>query len=111
MKEIATYSSILTWEIPWTEEPGGLQSVGSQKSWLDITDQLKKNINTHTCVCACVMCLCLFIIFQKRNNGTIKPKLVKLLFMEKERSGMKFTEMESETSLKVLYNTVFTLVK
>ena len=31
--------------------------------------------------------------------------------MEKERSGMKFTEMESETSLKVLYNTVFTLVK
>ena len=32
-KEIATYSSILAWEIPWTEEPGGLQSMGSQKSW------------------------------------------------------------------------------
>ena len=32
-KEMATYSSILTWEIPWTEEPGGLQSVGLQKSW------------------------------------------------------------------------------
>ena len=31
-KEMATYSSILTWEIPWTEEPGVLQSVGSQKS-------------------------------------------------------------------------------
>ena len=30
-KEIATHSSILDWEIPWTEEPGGLQSVGSQK--------------------------------------------------------------------------------
>ena len=29
-KETATYSSILAWEIPWTEEPGGLQSVGSQ---------------------------------------------------------------------------------
>ena len=27
-KEIATYSSILAWEIPWTEEPGGLQSIG-----------------------------------------------------------------------------------
>ena len=25
-KEMATHSSILTWEIPWTEEPGGLQS-------------------------------------------------------------------------------------
>ena len=31
-KEMATYSSILDSEIPWTEEPGGLQSTGSQKS-------------------------------------------------------------------------------
>ena len=31
-KETATYSSIFAWEIPWTEEPGGLQSVGSQES-------------------------------------------------------------------------------
>ena len=30
-KEMATHSSILAWRIPWTEEPGGLQSVGSQK--------------------------------------------------------------------------------
>ena len=29
-KEIATHSSILAWEIPWTEQPGGLQSMGSQ---------------------------------------------------------------------------------
>ena len=33
-KEMATHSSILAWEIPWTEEPGGLQSMGSQKSWI-----------------------------------------------------------------------------
>ena len=32
-KEMATHSSILAWEIPWTEEPGGLQSTGSQNSW------------------------------------------------------------------------------
>ena len=31
-KEMATLSSILAWEIPWTEEPGGLQSMGLQKS-------------------------------------------------------------------------------
>ena len=31
-KEMATHFSILAWEIPWTEEPGGLQSMGSQKS-------------------------------------------------------------------------------
>ena len=29
-KEMATHSSILAWKVPWTEEPGGLQSVGSQ---------------------------------------------------------------------------------
>ena len=31
-KEMATQSSILAWEIPWTEEPGGLQSIGLQES-------------------------------------------------------------------------------
>ena len=30
-KEMATHSSILAWRIPWTEEPGGLQSIGSQR--------------------------------------------------------------------------------
>ena len=31
-EEMATHSSILAWEIPWTEEPGGLQSMELQKS-------------------------------------------------------------------------------
>ena len=30
-KEMATHSSILAWKIPWTEEPGGLPSMGSQR--------------------------------------------------------------------------------
>ena len=30
-KETATHSSIHAWKIPWTEEPGGLQSMGSQR--------------------------------------------------------------------------------
>ena len=30
-KVMATHSSILAWEIPWTEEPGRLQSMGSQR--------------------------------------------------------------------------------
>ena len=30
-KEMATHSSILAWKIPWTKEPGGLQSMGSQR--------------------------------------------------------------------------------
>ena len=36
-KGMATYSSILAWEIPWTEEPSGLQNTGSQKSWTRTT--------------------------------------------------------------------------
>ena len=31
-EEIATHSSIIAWESPWTEDPGRLQSMGSQKS-------------------------------------------------------------------------------
>ena len=34
-EEIATHSSILAWTIPWTEEPGRLQSMGSQIVGLD----------------------------------------------------------------------------
>ena len=37
-KEMATLSSTLAWRIPWTEEPGGLQSMGSQES--DMTERL-----------------------------------------------------------------------
>ena len=32
-KEMATHSSILDWKIPWIEEPGGIQSMGSENSW------------------------------------------------------------------------------
>ena len=38
-KEMATHSSILAWEIPWTEEPGGLHSMGSQKRHDLVTKQ------------------------------------------------------------------------
>ena len=43
-EEMVTHSSILAWGIPWTGEPGGLQSVGSQ-SRTCISD---KDIYTHT---------------------------------------------------------------
>ena len=37
-KGMATHSSILAWEIPWTEEPGRVQSIGSQKSLTQPSD-------------------------------------------------------------------------
>ena len=40
-EEMATHSRILAWKIPWTEEPGGVQSIGSQS---DTTET-----HTHTC--------------------------------------------------------------
>ena len=37
-EEMATHFSILAWEIPWTEEPGGLQSMGPQKTQTQLSD-------------------------------------------------------------------------
>ena len=43
-KETATHSSILTWRIPWAEEPGRIQSTGSQKNHnLAIKEQLQES--------------------------------------------------------------------
>ena len=42
---MATYSSILAWTISWTEEPGGLQSMGWQR--------VRHNENAYTCVRVC----------------------------------------------------------
>ena len=51
-KKMATHSSILAWEIPWTEEPGGLQSTGHKE--LDSTKQLTFSFlpvaHTYQCV-------------------------------------------------------------
>ena len=37
-EDVATHSSILAWKIPWTEESGGLPSIGSLKSWTRLND-------------------------------------------------------------------------
>ena len=44
-EEMATHSSVLSWEIPWTEEPGGLQSMGSQRTRHD-WEQAQTQIQT-----------------------------------------------------------------
>ena len=41
-EEMAPHSSILAWKIPWTEEPGGLQSMGSQRVGHDLVIFLQK---------------------------------------------------------------------
>ena len=56
---MATYSSILAWRIPWTEKPGPLQSMGSQKSWARLSNTftfhvhaLEEEMATHSSVLA-----------------------------------------------------------
>ena len=38
-KEMATHSSVLAWEIPWAEEPGGLQSIGLRRAGHDLATE------------------------------------------------------------------------
>ena len=51
-KEMAIHSSILAWEIPWTEEPGGIQSMGSQRVGHNlVTKELQQNPFTYHSSC------------------------------------------------------------
>ena len=50
-KEVASHSSILAWEIPWTEQPGGLQSMGLQ-SQTRLRDQ-HTLLHSHVLVASC----------------------------------------------------------
>ena len=45
-KEMATHSSILTWETPWTEEPGRLQSMGSQRVGHDLVTKQQQRVGS-----------------------------------------------------------------
>ena len=58
-KEMVTHSSILAWKIPWMEEPGRLQSMGSQKS--DMTEQFHFTHFSH------------FILYQWRRKWKPTP--------------------------------------
>ena len=57
---MAPYSSTLAWKIPWMEEPGRLQSMGSLRSWTRLSDftftfhfyALEKEMTTHSSVLA-----------------------------------------------------------
>ena len=53
-KEMATHSSILAWKIPWMEEPGRLQSMGSQRVGHDWVTSL--SLNNHPWKCHSVIC-------------------------------------------------------
>ena len=49
-KEMAAHSSVLAWEMPWTEPPGGLQSMGSQRVGHNLLTEQHKATKTTTTV-------------------------------------------------------------
>ena len=79
-KEMATDSSIFVWKIPWTEEPGRLQSMGSQRAGHDWATSLSLSAChcVNMCVCVCVrvcvsVCVCLssFHLMATINNAVM----------------------------------------
>ena len=63
-EETVTQSSILAWKIPWTEEPGGVQSMGSQESdrvsehAQEVTGQAVPGVDIHPQAPACWRVMC-----------------------------------------------------
>ena len=79
-EETATHSSILAWRIPWTEEPGGLQSTGLQSR----TRLKRLSMHTYTsmCVFVCKCVPCTLIYFVKQANT---PTLIQLPILLRSR--------------------------
>ena len=46
-KKMATHSGTVAWEIPWTEEPGGLQSMGSQRVGHDLATEKQHSLSIY----------------------------------------------------------------
>ena len=66
-EEMATHSSVLTWEIPWTEEPGGLQPMGSQRVGHNlVTNTLTSFISKVTRIYCRITC-------KPRDEHTLPP--------------------------------------
>ena len=73
---MATHSSILFWRIPWTEEPGGLQSIGLQRvkhDWIDLADGILKSSDmTLLTKVHMVKAMVFPVVMHRCKNWTIK---------------------------------------
>ena len=85
-KEMAIHSSILAWEIPWTEEPGGLQSIVSQRVKHNLATEQKPH--THT-IYRCTKIVSIFRGSDQRGPRTLgnlnRHDVVRVLRVKKRR--------------------------
>ena len=73
-EEIVTHPSILAWEIPWTEKPGGLQSIGSQRVGHDwMTEHIHTCTSTSAVVSFSVYILRFLALVWRNTPGMINP--------------------------------------
>ena len=94
---MATHSSILAWEIPWTEEPGGLQSMGSERvrgNW----------VTEHTHSWFTVESYCLVTKLKKKPKGgdafMVFPPLLSSIYLEfKWLSGFTMVPAPADNEL------------
>ena len=77
---MTTHSSILAWEIPWTEEPGGLPSLGSQKSWV----QLSNSATTADIRSLGFLCFALKVFTCYFLSWSFQPFIIKKFQTDKE---------------------------
>ena len=102
-KEMATYSSILAWRIPWTEEPGGLQSMGSQRirhDWATETSTFKRRQHDSCCTAFTLMeteSLCSTLFRRIKHSYTYCKKLFK------KRRDSKQNKREGERKIQKDY--------
>ena len=83
-EEMATHSSILTWKIPWTEDPSGLQSTGSQRIGLNwVTEQAHLSFKIQPCkskALAEILEITCVLSFLKRLASNIQWKEEKIKY-------------------------------
>ena len=90
-KKVATHSSVLAWEIPWTEEPGGLEPMGSQRVGHDWAANSQV-----TCVGLCGHSVCLVIQYTYRSwVGGETPDWVYRTQKRTEKSFIKWVTLNS----------------
>ena len=104
-KEMATHSSILAWRIPWTEEPGGLQSMGSQRVGHDWATSLHFNRSRKMTYAIVWLISWHFRIFYTKQKFYLKEQLIdKISFLY--FNIWQVSLPLSEKQLKVLVETM-----
>ena len=103
-KGMATYSSTLVWRIPWTEEPGGLQSIGSQRVgqyWVTNTPLL----NCTECPLSTVFLPLAHVLFQNwhdQDNSRDCSEVSNLFYLVSPSQGKQLWEARTEGAKKKL---------